>query len=126
MACPSPAIPSVIFQIDLAEREQLDKHEGIGFGYRRDDTFPVEGSSAPTSCYLGTSLDHRRQPFDWYLATVIAGAELHAPDKTHVGTLRGTRFVVDTELDRKTRVTAIQAMRRHGIEDYRKLLEGPG
>lgn len=68
------ATPGVIFQIDLAEQEYLDKHEGVGFGYQRDDTFAVEGSIVPTSCYIGTSLDHTLRPYDWYLATVIAGA----------------------------------------------------
>ena len=124
VAAPNFAIPGVIFEIDVAEREQLDKHEGVGFGYRRDDAFAVEGSAAPTSSYLGMSLDRTLRPFDWYLATVIAGAELHGLDATHVATLRSTRFVDDTELDRKTRVTAIQAMRKHGIKDYRKLIEG--
>ncbi len=123
IAAPNSAIPGVIFKIDLAEQEQLDKHEGVGFGYRRDDTFAVEGSTAPTSSYLDTSLDHTLRPFDWYLATLIAGAELHGLDTAYVATLRGTRFVEDTDLDRNTRVTAIQAMRKHGIEDYRKLLE---
>lgn len=124
VAAPKFAIPGVIFEIDLTEREKLDKHEGVGFGYRRDDTFVVEGSTAPTSSYLVTSLDHTLRPFDWYLATVVAGAELHGLGMAYVATLKGNPFVDDTELDRKTRVTAIQALRMHGIEDYRKLLKG--
>jgi hypothetical protein len=123
---PNSAVPGVIFEIDLAEREQLDRHEGVGHGYRRDDTFAVEGSSVPTSSYLGTSLDNTLRPFDWYLATVIAGAEYHGLDTAHVAALRGTRFVDDTELGRRTRVEAIEAMREHGIEDYRALLERLG
>lgn len=123
---PASAIPGVIFEIDLTEREKLDKHEGVGLGYRRDDTFAVEGSTGPTSSYLGTLLDQTRQPFDWYLATIIAGAELHGLDIAYVASLKRTPFVDDTKLDRKTRVVAIQAMQTHGIEDYRKLLEGLG
>ena len=126
VAAPNSAIPGVIFEIDLSEREQLDQHEGVGFGYKRDDDFVVEGSTVPTSSYLGTSLDQALRPFDWYLATVIAGAEYHRLDADHVAALRSTRFVDDANLDRQTRVAAIQAMREHGIEDYRKLLEGRG
>jgi hypothetical protein len=44
---PASAIPGVIFEIDLTEREKLDKHEGVGLGYRRDDTFAVEGDLLP-------------------------------------------------------------------------------
>lgn len=126
VTAPNSAVPGVIFEIDLAEQEQLDRHEGVGYGYRRDDTFAVEGSSVPTSSYLGTSLDNTLRPFDWYLATVIAGAEYHGLDTAHVAALRGTRFVEDTELGRRTRVEAIEAMREHGIEDYRTLLERLG
>ena len=126
VVAPNSAIPGVIFEIDLGEREQLDQHEGVGFGYRRDDALAVERSSVPASTYLGISLDRTLRPFDWYLATVIAGAEHHKLDAAHVAELRSTLFVEDTDLDRKTRVAAIQAMREHGIEDYRKLLEGLG
>lgn len=126
VAEPNSAVPGVIFDIALAERGQLDQHEGVGFGYRRDDAFAVEGTTVPTSSYLGTLLDHTLRPFDWYLATVIAGAEYHGLETTHVEALRGTRFVEDTDLNRKTRAAAIQAMREHGIEDYRTLLEGLG
>ncbi|WP_018076056.1 gamma-glutamylcyclotransferase family protein [Novosphingobium nitrogenifigens] len=126
VAAPNSAIPGVIFEIDLSEREQLDRHEGVGFGYKRDDDFVVEGSTVTTSSYLGTSLDQALRPFDWYLATVIAGAEHHQLDADHVAALRSTLFVDDSNWDRKARVAAIEAMRKHGIKDYRKLLEDRG
>lgn len=126
LAAPNSAVPGVIFEIDLGERQQLDLHEGVGFGYRRDDVFAVEGSPALTSTYLGTAMDEALRPYDWYLATVIAGAEHHRLDAGHIVALRTTHFLEDTELDRKTRVAAIEAMREHGVEDYRKLLEGLG
>lgn len=123
-------VPGVIFEIELAERSKLDRHEGLGSGYRRDDAFPIEniarGSTVRTSSYLGTFLDARLKPFDWYLATVIAGADHHGLDAEYIAALRATDFVEDTVLNRKTRVAAIEAMRRHGIGDYRLLLEGLG
>lgn len=122
VTAPNSAVPGVIFEIDLAEREQLDRHEGVDSGYRRDDNFAIEGSTVPASSYLGTSLDHTLRPFDWYLATVIAGAEYHGLATAHVAALRGMQFVEDTDLNRRTRVEAIEAMRQHGIEDYRSLL----
>lgn len=95
-------------------------------GYGRNDTFAIEGSTVPVSSYLSTSLDHTLRPFDWYLATVIAGAEFHGLDTAHVAALRGTRFVEDAELGRRTRLDAIEAMREYGIQDYQNLLEGLG
>lgn len=126
VAAPNSAVPGAIFEIDLGERQHLDLHEGVGFGYRRDDAFAVEGSPALTSTYLGTALDEALRPYDWYLATIIAGAEHHGLDAGHIAALRRVHFLEDTELERRTRVAAIEAMRGHGVEDYRKLLEGLG
>lgn len=121
-------VPGAVFEIDRAEQNDLDRHEGLGLGYRRDDALliddPVSGGCVRTSSYFGTSLDAKLKPFDWYLAIVIAGAEYHRLDAGHIATLRATEFVEDIDLGRKTRVAAIEAMRKHGIGEYRSLLEG--
>lgn len=123
-------VPGVIFEIDLAERSGLDRHEGLGSGYRRDDSLLIDdvarAGTVRTSSYLGTTLDPHLKPYDWYLAIVIAAANHHGLDAAHIAALRATEFVEDTNLDRKTRVAAIEAMREHGIVDYRALLEGSG
>jgi hypothetical protein len=128
VAAEGTRVPGVIFEIDLAERSELDRHEGLGSGYRRDDALLIDdaarGGIARTSSYLGTSLDAQLKPFDWYLAIVIAGANHHGLDAGHIAALRATEFVEDANIDRKTRVAAIEAMRKHGIGDYRVLLEG--
>src|ERR1700692_2844193 len=36
-------VPGVVYEIEAAERDALDRHEGLGSGYRRDDNFVVEG-----------------------------------------------------------------------------------
>lgn len=119
-------VSGVIFTIDTAERAALDKHEGLGLGYRRDDEFSVRalnsGEIVETSTYLATSRDPGLMPFDWYLATVIAGALHHGFAEDHVSLLRDTAFVEDTDFDRKTRSAAIRAMRDHGIDDFRTVL----
>lgn len=119
-------VPGVIFTIDTAERAALDKHEGLGLGYRRDDAFSVRalnsGEIVEASTYLATSRDPELIPFDWYLATVIAGALHHGIAEDHVSLLQGTEFVEDTDIDRKTRSAAIRAMRDHGIGDFRTVL----
>lgn len=119
-------VPGVIFTIDIAERAALDKHEGLGLGYRRDDAFLVRalnsGEIVETSTYLATSRDPQLMPFDWYLATVIAGALHNYIAEDHISLLRDTAFMEDTDSDRKTRSVAIQAMRDHGIDDFRTVL----
>lgn len=128
VAAEGSRVPGVIFEIDLAERSDLDRHEGLGSGYRREDALLIDdvarGGIARTSSYLGTSLDAQLKPFDWYLAIVIAGAHHHGLDARHIAALRATEFVEDTDIDRKARIAAIEAMRKHSIADYRALLEG--
>lgn len=115
-----------LFEIDISDRDNLDRHEGFGFGYTRDDKFVVNacvlGSDVKVSTYIATERDARLMPFDWYLATVVAGALHHDISESYVADLRNTHFAEDTKTDRKTRIAAIQAMRDHGINDYRKLL----
>ncbi|WP_370142080.1 gamma-glutamylcyclotransferase family protein [Bradyrhizobium elkanii] len=119
-------VPGALFEIDVSERDALDRHEGLGLGYRRNDRFvvnaPTLGSDVETSTYLATARDARLAPFDWYLAIVIAGALHHEVREGHIVALRSTRFVRDTKADRKTRIAAIQAMRDHGVDDFRELL----
>lgn len=130
VAAPGALVPGVIFEIDDSELTALDRHEGLGLGYRRDDAFMVRGiiprSAFLTHTYLATSLDAQLKPFDWYLATVIAGAIHHKMDEAHIAALRSTVFIEDSEADRKTRIAAINAMKDHGIPDYRTLLKNPG
>lgn len=119
-------VPGVIYMIDSSDRAALDKHEGLGLGYRRDDSFSVRALNSDeiveTSTYLATSRDPGLMPFDWYLATVIAGAIHHSIEDNHVALLRDTAFLEDTDRDRMTRSVAIRAMLDHGIEDFRTLL----
>lgn len=129
VAAPDARLPGVIFEIDDPERVALDQHEGLGFGYRRDEAFVVEGivpqSNFLTNTYLATASDAQLKPFDWYLATIIAGAIHHEIDDVHIKALKGTNFIEDNYKERKPRIDAIQAMQAHGIKDYRTLLGSP-
>ena len=126
---PGARLPGVIFEIDDSERAVLDRREGLDSGYRRDDGFVVKGivhgNTFLTSTYLGTSSNAQLKPFDWYLATVIAGATHHGMDETHITALRGIIFIEDIETNRTTRVAALKAMQDHSIGDYRMLLKNP-
>lgn len=123
---PGYSVQGALFEMDVSERNALDRYEGAGFGYRREDSFvvnaPALGLDAEASTYIATARDDRLIPFDWYLAAVIAGALYHELSETHVANLRSTQFFEDTNTNRKTRIAAIQAMRDHGIKDFRALL----
>jgi cation transport regulator ChaC len=125
---PGSAVPGVLFEIADADREALDLHEGAGHGYRRVDDFTVEklpaGDQGEATTYIATTTDPQLEPFDWYLAVVIAGATHHGIDGEHIARLRKCSHSIDEELERPTRLRALEAMLAHGVEDYRAFLPG--
>jgi AIG2-like family len=80
--------PGVLFEIDIRERDGLDKAEGVGFGYNRRDDFLVRRADTreivPSSVYLATVPDPGLVPYDWYLALIVAGAREHRFDRRRV------------------------------------------
>ena len=116
--------PGVVYEMDLADRDRLDRHEGPA--YRREDAFPVERSDTRetvlTSTYIAHVLDEKVRPFGWYLAILVAGARHHRMDPNYIAALSETPFIEDPDPERRTRAAAIKAMASHGIHDYRALL----
>ena len=73
-------VHGVVFDVAGAERDELDKVEGLGQGYHRVDDLTVRlesGDEVLVSTYIGTRLDRSLKPYDWYHALVIAGAKEH-------------------------------------------------
>jgi hypothetical protein len=117
----------VLFEIDKAELPNLDKAEGVGYGYKRHDEFPIrleqDAKTMNAVTYLATEVDVSLKPFDWYLALVIAGALEHGLADEHITQLREVDFEVDSDLDRPSRKTAIQALNDHGLREYKSLFK---
>jgi hypothetical protein len=124
--CRGASVPGVLFEIDCREQSALDAHEGAGLGYDRVDDFWVEaaptGERVCSTTYIATETEIRLQPFDWYLAVVIAGALHHGLDALHITQLRACGHQIDPHASRRTRLQAIEAMGKHGIADYHALL----
>jgi cation transport regulator ChaC len=74
-------VVGVLFSFDLAERERLDKAEGVGNGYNHAmvTVINAEGRRRKVLTYLADSdhIDDRLQPYTWYKELVLAGAGEH-------------------------------------------------
>ena len=117
----------VVFEIEEEDLCRLDQAEGSG--YRRDDNFVVhlaDGREVLTSCYLARKTETGLRPYDWYLALVVAGARKHGLEDGYVLQLSQVAFDVDDELNRKTRLKALDALAESRTFNYRKLLSGRG
>lgn len=117
--------PGVMFEIDVAERDELDRFEGAGKGYDRFDNFKVETreQTVTATTYLASARHNNLVPFDWYLALIVAGALEHRLSDEHVDWLRAIDHVPDHDTLRKSRVAALQALARHDHHDQKSLLK---
>ena len=124
------ATPGVVFEIDSAELQQLDRAEGVGYGYKRDDTFEVIGASTgramSTICYLATKTHLNHPPYDWYLALVVAGYRHHRFDDTFITRLLNVPYKIDDATERPGRIAALHALKQHGYGTAASLLDQAG
>lgn len=122
--------PGVLYEIERSELPALDGAEGVGFGYNRVTDFAVEGMGTgehlAVTTYVGSRIDRRLKPYDWYLALVIAGALHQRLDDAHIASLKRTEFLLDRTLDRDARRDAVEALKAHGFDDYNALLKLEG
>ncbi len=123
------ATPGVLFEIERTELHQLDRAEGAGYGYDREDGFRVTsastGATLTATTYLASATDPGLEPFDWYLALVLAGSHHHALNDDHLRRLRAIDHVIDTDHNRKGRIEALKALSQHGYDDHHSLLSDP-
>lgn len=121
--------PGVLFEIERSELRNLDRAEGAGHGYDRDDSFRVTcastGATLTATTYIAGATKPGLEPFDWYLALVLAGSHHHALQDEHLRRLRAINHVVDSDHSRKGRMEALAALAHHGYDDHHSLLRNP-
>ena len=120
-------IQGVLFEISVDELRALDRAEGCGYGYDRIENFSVylgeEAKHVEVTTYVANAdyIDPGLQPFDWYLALVLAGAQQHEFPAKYVRTIRSVVRIKDPKLERKGRVDALEAFEKAGIDDFNSL-----
>ena len=60
-----------VYNMAPKEKASLDRVEGLGYGYN-EHTLPVPGYG-DCYTYIGTHLDEKLSPYDWYRDLVMAG-----------------------------------------------------
>jgi hypothetical protein len=116
VASAGAVVHGVMFQIPIAERDLLDKAEGLGYGYNRLDDVEIVCArttsvmTASTYIALPNQIDPSLKPYDWYHALVVAGAEQHGLPPSHVDVLRSVEYHPDRNLSRTGRLQALDAL----------------
>lgn len=118
--------PGVVYELAADEMPVLDRIEGLGHGYTRDDGFAVtmitNGDRVATATYIPQRHDPALTPFDWYLALCIAGATENGFDPQVLASFQKTRRQPDTEHHRPARQAGIQALKLAGHHNWQAIL----
>ncbi len=122
-AAPSDIVTGVIFRLDRAEIALLDQAEGLGRGYDRLDAvtvMPLDGKApvqAMTYSAEAVYRDETLQPFDWYRALVLAGAQQNSLPEQYIARLAGQTSVVDPTPMRPSCLEALDVLREAGFDE---------
>jgi cation transport regulator ChaC len=98
----------VVFRLPAKEEANLDRAEGLGKGYRKEQVKVItpEGKCEAFT-YVATRKDASAQPYHWYKALVIAGAVEHGLPAAYVEWLRTFTSKPDPDSKRRAENEAI-------------------
>lgn len=86
-AGPGSVVWGVLFRIDCAEKERLDRIEGLGVGYdEMEVAVATDAGEASARTYRARPdrVDSALRPRPWYKAHVLAGAREHGLPASYV------------------------------------------
>lgn len=117
--------PGVVYELSAEEMPVLDKIEGVGHGYTREDGFTVtmasDGGPVATATYMPQRHDPALIPFDWYLALCIAGAVENRFDPHVMSAFKATPSKPDHEDHRPARLAGIEALEAAGHGNWQQI-----
>lgn len=100
---PTDRVYGVLYEIDRAEKRNLDRAEGLGAGYREEPVTVVIGSTTrETTTYIAVAKEPALRPYHWYKALVVAGAIEHGLPEAYVEWLRTCESQADPNARRRS------------------------
>ena len=110
-------IHGVMFDVADNQVCLLDKAEGVGFGYRKEElTLSIHDIDTKVLVYVAENdaIDEALVPYRWYYDLVLAGAEQHGLPADYIAGLRAVPFTQDPKSDRKGRIEALDVLKKYG------------
>ncbi len=106
---PKHYVMGAIFDIDEREKPDLDRIEGLHFGYEEKSVIltSVEGVAFNAVAYYATHINSALKPFHWYKEHVLRGAmEIELPAQ-YIDKIKAIESVVDPKPCRQVEEMAI-------------------
>jgi cation transport regulator ChaC len=101
-ATPGACVWGVVFAVESAQKDSLDKAEGLGNGYgSREVSVILGGATLAAQAYVATRTNAAYLPYDWYKALVVAGAREHDLPPDYVAVLEAQPCTIDTNEERR-------------------------
>lgn len=99
---PDDCVWGVLYEIEEAERFFLDQAEGLGHAYEfKIIEVQSERGVVQAGAYYATDVADSLQPFDWYLAYVVGGADEHGLPTAYRDALRVIAALEDPDAERR-------------------------
>ncbi|TQV85542.1 gamma-glutamylcyclotransferase family protein [Aliikangiella coralliicola] len=102
-------IIGVLFDIDAGEKPQLDKAEGLGYGYNEKEVTVVDdGQNVETAVtYYATKINDELTPYTWYKHHVLVGARDAKLPADYVQKIESIPAIEDPDTARESKQMAI-------------------
>ena len=99
----------VLFHISQEEKPELDRKEGLGYGYEQKDVLIKldNGSVIEAFTYYATNIDPTLKPLDWYKEHVLRGARENELPEEYICVIETIESIEETDLERRDRELSI-------------------
>ena len=99
---PEHYVYGVLFLLSPKDMAELDRIEGLGYGYEQKDIQVVlhNGSNIKASTYYATSIEPTLKPFSWYKEHVLRGANENSLPKEYIQVIERIEAVEDADVKR--------------------------
>ncbi len=107
-ADPTSKVIGVVYQILSAEKQQLDRAEGLGYGYDEKSVEVRLGDNlVQAMTYIASNTDPGLRPYSWYQALVVTGAKQNCFPTEYVAMLESVDSTRDSNAERHDKNMAL-------------------
>jgi hypothetical protein len=103
------SLPGVLYHLPLAQKPELDRVEGVGYGYS-EKTVRVrcqDDSWVTAVTYHAIDIRAGLKPYDWYRHHVVTGAREFGLPQSYIDWIMAVQTVQDEDAGRRAREQAI-------------------
>ena len=105
---PNDRVIGVVYEIDDAEKPDLDRHEALGFGYDEKQVELKTGSDRVQAwMYYATRINNALKPFHWYKDHVLIGARENGLPAEYIAQIEAVESIDDPKPERHGRELSI-------------------